>query len=102
MKLKKWTKENTLGFLIGFGSPIVFIPIVIGLLAWAQNYPFTQLWGKFSAMDLVRSKIISLSIISNLIWFYLLLNRSKYEIARGVIIGSICFLPYILYLNFIH
>jgi hypothetical protein len=53
-------------------------------------------------MDLVKSKVISLAIIANLIWFYLLLNRSKYEMARGVIIGSICFLPYILYLNFIH
>lgn len=102
MKLKKWTKENTLGWIIGFISPLIFIPIVIALLAWAQNYPFSQLWGKFSAMDLVRSKVISLAIISNLIWFYLLLNRSKYEMARGVIIGSICFLPYILYLNFIH
>ena len=57
MKLKKWTKENTLGFLIGFGSPIVFIPIVIGLLAWAQNYPFTQLWGKFSAMVNILSNV---------------------------------------------
>jgi hypothetical protein len=102
MKLKKWTKENTIGLLVGIISPLLFIPIVIALLAWTQNYPFIQFWNKFTFLDLVKSKIISLSIISNLIWFYLLLNRSRFEMARGVIIGSICFLPYILYLNFIH
>lgn len=101
MNLRNWTKAHTKGLIVGFLSPLIFIPIVIFLLAWMQNFQFDQLWYKFSLERMVRSKVISLAIISNLIWFYMSLNREKYGFAMGVIIGSICFLPYILYVNFI-
>src|SRR5574343_30994 len=100
MNLRNWSKAHTKGLIVGIISPLVFIPLVIILLGWAQNFDFSRLWSKFTHDQMVRCKMVSLAIISNLIWFYLSLNREKYGFAMGVIIGSICFLPYILYVNF--
>lgn len=45
-------------------------------------------------------KIITIAIIANLGWFYLFLNKEKYSIAMGVILGTIVFAPYIVYIKF--
>ncbi|MFN5911639.1 MAG: hypothetical protein ACK45H_09920 [Bacteroidota bacterium] len=102
MKLKNWTRLQTLGLIIGILSPMLFIPLVILFLAWVENFLFAQLWYKFTADPMVRAKIVSIAIISNLIWFYLFLNREKWDIARGIIVGTIVYLPYIVYVNFIN
>jgi hypothetical protein len=52
-------------------------------------------------MDMVRSKFLSLAIIANLFWFYLSLNRERYELGMGIILGTILYLPYVLYVNVI-
>ena len=101
MNFKNWSKQHTYGLLIGILSPIIFIPGVILLLSWVENFLFTQLWYKFLNDPIVRSKIVSIAIISNLIWFYMTLNKEKWGIAMGVIIGTIFYLPYIVYVNFI-
>ena len=100
MNLRNWTSAHTKGLIVGILSPLIFIPIVIIFLGWSQNFDFSRLLSKFTHDQLVRSKMMSLAIISNLIWFYLSLNREKYGFAMGIILGSICFLPYILYVNF--
>jgi len=101
MNLRNWGWAHTKGLIIGILSPLVFIPIVIFLLAWMQDFMFSQLWYKFGHDEMVRSKVISIAIISNLIWFYLSINREKYSFGMGVIMATICYLPYILYVNFL-
>lgn len=101
MNLKNWTKAHTKGLILGLLSPLIFIPIVMLLFAWMQNFHFSQLWYKFEYDQMIRSKIISIAIISNLLWFYLSINKDKYGLAMGIIIATICYLPYILYVNFI-
>lgn len=100
MNIKNWTKQHTIGLIIGILSPIIFIPVVILLLSWIENFMFSQLWYKFMNDPMVRSKIVSIAIISNLIWFYMSLNRERWGMGRGIIIGTIAYLPYILYVNF--
>jgi hypothetical protein len=100
MNLRKWNLSHSKGLLVGLFSPIVFIPIVIFVLAWMQNYPFDTIWHKFGNEVVFRGKYLSISCISNLLWFYMSLNREKYNFAMGVILGTICYLPYILYINF--
>lgn len=102
MNFKNWSKQHTYGLLIGILSPVIFIPVVILLLSWVENFLFTQLWYKFLNDPIVRSKIVSIAIISNLIWFYMTLNKEKWGIAMGIIIGTIIYLPYIVYVNFIN
>jgi hypothetical protein len=101
MNLRNWTAAHTKGLILGVISPVVFITIVIFLRCWIQNFQFQQMWHMFTIDSVVRSKIISIAIISNLAWFYGFLNREKYGLAMGVILGTICFLPYIIYVNFI-
>lgn len=101
MNLRNWGFAHTKGLIVGLLSPMVFIPIVIFLLAWSQDFLFEQLWYKFMHDQTVRSKVVSIAIIANLAWFYLSLNKEKYGFAMGVIMGTICYLPYILYVNFI-
>jgi predicted PurR-regulated permease PerM len=100
MNLRKWNFSHTKGLLIGLISPIVCIPIVIFIMAWLQNYPFGTIWHKFLNEIVFTGKYLSISCISNLVWFYLSLNREKYNFAMGVILGTFCYLPYILYINF--
>jgi hypothetical protein len=100
MNLKNWTKNHTYGLIIGIISPLIFIPLVILMLSWIENFQFSQLMSKFMDASIVRSKIISIAIISNLIWFYLSLNREKWGLAMGIIVATMLFLPYILYVNF--
>ena len=100
MNLKNWTKNHTYGLIIGIISPLIFIPLVILMLSWIENFQFSHLMSKFMDASIVRSKIISIAIISNLIWFYLSLNREKWGLAMGIIVATMLFLPYILYVNF--
>jgi hypothetical protein len=89
------------GWIIGLAVPFICIPLVIALLSWAQNFPYSRIWDKFTVDILTQSKVISLAIIPNLAVFYFFLNKERYDLARGIIIGSACFLPFILYANFI-
>ena len=100
MNLRNWTKNHTYGLIIGIISPLIFIHLVILMLSWIENFQFSQLMSKFMNASIVRSKIISIAIISNLIWFYLSLNREKWGLAMGIIVATMLFLPYILYVNF--
>jgi uncharacterized membrane protein len=101
MNFRDWSWEHTRGLLVGLFSPIVFVPLVIVIMAEFQNYPFEYLWKQFLNMDMVRSKFLSLAIIANLLWFYLSLNRERYELGMGIILGTILYLPYVLYVNMI-
>lgn len=92
--------DHTKGMIIGLITPLLFIPIVIFVISWLQNYYFAQLWHKFTLNDQYHIKIITISIISNLIWFYFFLNKERFNIAMGVILGTIAFAPYILYIKF--
>jgi hypothetical protein len=96
-----WNSRITAGLVIGALSPIIVVPLTIALIAWTQNFEFSRLWSKFWVDLPVMSKFISLSIIPNLIWFYIFLNKERYDLARGIIIGSALFLPFILYVNLI-
>ena len=100
MNLKSWSKQHTLGLMIGFIGPFFYIPLVMLIIAKTQHFYFEQIWHNFSFNQAVRGKFISLAIIPNLAWFYLFLNKEKYPYAMGIILGSALYLPYILYITF--
>jgi hypothetical protein len=86
--------------LLGIITPIIVVPLLILILSWVQDYDYSFLWRKFVYNSPYRVRMITLSIIANLFWFYYFLNRSKWDYGRGVIIGSIAFAPYIIYIKF--
>ncbi len=94
-------KRIIAGWIIGIIIPLACIPLVISLLSWADSTrTFNILWDEFTGSTIKQSKIVSLAVIANLGVFYFFLNRERYDLAKGVIIGSACFLPFILYANF--
>lgn len=96
-----WNTKRTVGLIIGIISPFIFVPLIILLISWAQNYQYTVLWHKFTGNIYAQSRFISLAIIPNLLWFYSFLNKERYDIARGIIVGSAIFIPFIVYVNLI-
>jgi hypothetical protein len=100
MNLRKWSKAHSLGFTVGIISPLVFTPVVIFILSKLQSYSFSYLWHQFTVINVVQSKMISLAILSNLAWFYLSLNKTNYNFSMGILIGSIAYIPYVLYNNY--
>ncbi|NRA12119.1 MAG: hypothetical protein HRT57_09220 [Crocinitomicaceae bacterium] len=100
MKKMKLTKQHGLGVLIGVVSPLVFIPIVIFIFSWIQNFSFGRLWSDFKGFDAMQVKVITVALLSNLIWFYMTLNREFFNIGRGIIIATFLFAPYIVYVKF--
>jgi hypothetical protein len=101
MKRKfNWNVRTTVGMIIGILTPVIAIPLVMEIIALKDNFAFSRLWHEFLRNHAVQSKFISLACIPNLGWFYLFLNKERYDLARGVIIGCACFIPYIIYLVF--
>ena len=95
----KWTNKITLGLVIGIVSPFVFMPIILFVLSQSQHVSFSFYWDLAWSDPKKTSKYLSLSLISNLIWFYLFLNREKYEYTRGIILGMLCYVPFMIYTN---
>lgn len=100
MSRKRWTMDHTKGTLLGLITPLIFVPVVLLIIGWMQDYYFQQLWHKFSLNTNYRIKILTISIIANLIWFYLFLNKERWNLARGIIIGSVLYAPYVIYIKF--
>lgn len=100
MNIRKWSSNHTKGLLLGIITPLLFIPIVLFFIAWTQDYYFSFLWHKFSLNGPYRIQIMTISIIANLGWFYFFLNKERFNIAMGIILGSICYAPYVIYIKF--
>jgi hypothetical protein len=100
MKLRNWSLKHTQGMLLGLVTPLVIFPLVLLFMSWVQDYYFEQVWNKFMYNSHYRIKIITISIIANLGWFYLFLNREKFNFAMGIILGSMLYAPYVIYVKF--
>jgi hypothetical protein len=98
MKIKI-KKNHFVGFGIGLLSPLLFIPIVLFILASVTSVSYGYIWEQFITFPEYTSKYTSLALISNLLWFYMLLNREYYDVARGIIFAMLCFIPYMIYVN---
>ena len=96
-----FNRQFLIGLLIGICSPLVFLPIMLYFMSVYDGYEFSVLWNQIMGNSMNSSKYLSLALISNLFWFYFFLNREKYYQTRGVIMGMICFAPYMIYIYFI-
>ncbi|XOV68553.1 MAG: hypothetical protein ACFHU9_05115 [Fluviicola sp.] len=100
MNLRNFSKEHAIGMLFGILTPIFVMPLVLYLWATWQGYTFDRMWYDFKYFSDPRIKIITLSIIGNLFWFYRFLNKENWKRAMGVILGSMAYAPYIVYIKF--
>lgn len=101
MNLRNWTRQHTIGFLIGLGTTIVAIPIVLLIYSAVYDFTFAHLWFKFGLLNEEKSKMISFASIANLIWFHTFLRKENYPVAMGVIMATVLNLLVILYFKFL-
>lgn len=100
MNLRNWTKEHFIGLAFGILTPLIALPLVMYIWAALQDYTFDRMLYDFRFFPDPRIKMLTLSIIANLFWFYRFLNKEKWNRGMGVILGSIAYAPYILYIKF--
>ena len=97
---ENFNKELLIGTLIGILTPILFLPVLIFFISLSKGIDFEVIWSQISNNNMNTSKYLSLAMIVNLLWFYYFLNREQYHLTRGIILGMICFAPYMVYIYF--
>lgn len=101
MNLRNWSKQHTIGLIIGLLTVILVIPIVIYFLSLSQGFSFKYLFREFFSSPTHITKDVSLACIANLFWFHRFLKKEKYNLAYGVIAATIIFLLIIIYFKFL-
>ena len=97
---ENFNKQLLYGTLLGVITPILFLPVLVYFLSLSKGMDFDVVWSQISTNNMNTSKYLSLSMIINLIWFYYFLNKEQYHLTRGIILGMICFAPYMVYIYF--
>ena len=97
---ENFNKQLLIGTLIGILTPILFLPVLIFFLSLSKGIDFEVIWSQISNNNMNTSKYLSLAMIVNLLWFYYFLNKERYHLSRGIILGMICFAPYMVYIYF--
>ena len=97
---ENFNKQLLYGALLGVITPILFLPVLVYFLSLSKGMDFDVVWSQISTNNMNTSKYLSLSMIVNLIWFYYFLNKEQYHLTRGIILGMICFAPYMVYIYF--
>lgn len=104
-KKKNRSPDNMfLGLLIGLVFPITGVIILYFL--WGNNSGLASYFGMFfdihnSSKVNAASKVISISMFTNLIPFYYFINRKKYQTARGIILSMFFYAILILLYKFV-
>ena len=97
---RKFTRQHLLGIVLGIVTPLLLVPFVLLILSWLQDYYYEVVWNKFVYNSHYQIRIITISAIANLFWFYYFLNRKRYAAGWGVIMGSAALAPYVIYVKF--
>ena len=94
-----WSKEHSKGFIIGVLTTFAACFLVVGILAWKNNYDYSGSLNRFFGSASYKAKVISLASIVNLIWFHFAsLKKENWNFGMGVIAAT--FLSLILFLYF--
>ena len=98
---KAGTDVAALGLLIGIAFPV--LGIIVLYFLWSTSGTFGDYLHSFvsfnNAYEMNKaSKVLSLSMIANLIPFYFFLNKKQYLAVRGILISMVLFfLLFVLY-----
>lgn len=100
MNLRNWSKQHTLGLLLGILTTVIALPLVMFIYSKIYNDPYV--WYRFFEVKLksFQSQMLSLASIPNLIWFHMAMRREKFPLGMGVILATFINLLVILFLKF--
>jgi hypothetical protein len=101
MRPKKKYDSMSFGLLIGLISPAVGF-VIYGLL-WSAYFqkPFGHFVNNiFLGVEAFQSSIVALSLIFNLVPFFIFLRSDRYLSGRGVLLALFIYVPLVIYLRF--
>lgn len=100
MKRKKYD-ELKFGLLIGLFAPV--IGFIIYGFSWSMywNRTFSYFFNDvFLGLQNFQSSILSLSLLMNLLPFFIFIRSERYRSARGVLAAIFVYVPFVVYLRF--
>lgn len=100
MKSKRYNSVK-FGLLIGLIGPVLGF-VIYGLYwSWSFHRTFSYFVNDlFIGTPDFRSSIISLSLLMNLLPFFLFLRSDRYKSARGVLLGVFIYVPFVVFFKF--
>lgn len=100
MNLRNWSKQHTIGLLVGILTTLISLPIVMFIYSKVYNDPYV--WYRFFEIKLkvFQSQMLSLASIPNLIGFHLSMKKEKFPLGMGIIMATVINLLIILFLKF--
>lgn len=99
--MKKTKLDTTIfGLVLGIWGPVIGFFILFLIFNISENLSWDTYLYKFQNYSSDKSKIISLSLIFNLLLFYFLLKKEWNFAAKGVIFGTLVFAPVIVYFRY--
>ena len=97
---KSWDKLS-IGVLVGLIGGVIGFLIYGTYYSISHNVEFTDFVNRvFLGNKILRAPILSLSILFNLIPFYLFLNKKYYKGARGIMLSIFIYAIVIVYYRF--
>jgi len=100
MKMKKYD-TLPLGAVIGVFAPVIGF-ILYGFF-WSYYFGKTLSYfinDIFLGVPTFQSSILTLSLIINLVPFFIFIRTERYKSARGVLLAIFIYVPVVLYLRF--
>ncbi len=92
------------GLLIGILFPLAGILLLYFFWSGQNSFgSYLKMFVQFNYPSLMNtaSKVVSLSVITNLIPFYYFLNRKQYQTVRGLLISMVLYLLLIVLYKFV-
>lgn len=100
MKSNRYNK-TVIGLVLGLFMPILGFVIYGAYWSWKFHRTFSYFVNDvFLGTPAFRSSIIALSLLINLIPFFLFLRKEYYYSARGVIAAVFVYVPFVVYFHF--
>lgn len=94
MKYSKWNNK-ALGFVFGLIGPVIgFFLLYVIRFSFKE---FNEYWRMFLEVDQMKSPIMSLTLIMNIILLFLMLKKDLYKTGWGILFATFCYVPFIVY-----
>lgn len=100
VKRKKYD-DMRLGMVVGLLAPLLgFLIYGLGWAAYFHRSLDYFINHVFLGISEMQSPIVSLSLLINLVPFFIFLRTKRYRSAQGVLAGLFIYVPVVLYLRF--
>jgi len=99
MRLKKWTHQHTIGFMIGILTILAMSPIVIFILEKVERNRL--IWRQVMVSHPEQGRVIALAAVANLFWFHYFLKKQRWNYGYGIIYAMLLDLIIMLLLKYV-